>query len=72
MRYESIKDLPTVCHYHLPEDALRLYQQAYNEAWDDAAAQDRDRDRVALQCAWRAVRERFMKDKGRWVPRDQS
>jgi len=69
MRYQSIDDLPMVCHYHLPEAALRVYQKAYNEAWDLAPTPNRDR--VALHSAWRAVREEFVKDSltGRWVQR---
>ena len=69
MRYQSIDELPMVCHYNLPEAALYVYQEAYNEAWERAAASDRDR--VALHSAWRAVREEFVKDPrtGRWVRR---
>jgi cation transport regulator ChaB len=69
MRYESIDDLPIVCHYNLPEAALRVYQHAYNMAWEGAS---NDRDRIALHSAWRAVRERFVKENqtGRWIEKE--
>jgi cation transport regulator ChaB len=69
MRYETLDDLPLVCHYNLPEPALRVYQEAYNTAW--AQTTTPDRDRVALECAWRAVREQFVKERftGAWVRR---
>jgi cation transport regulator ChaB len=71
MRYESIDELPMVCHYNLPEEALRVYRDAYNAAWQTAPSADRDR--YALHSAWRAVRENFVKEKltGRWIGRDR-
>jgi cation transport regulator ChaB len=72
MRYETIEDLPLVCHYNLPEPALRLYQTAYNEAWE--VSHGSDRDRVALHSAWRAVRDEFVRDPltRRWVKRNRA
>jgi cation transport regulator ChaB len=71
MRYRSIRDLPFVCQYNLPEPALHVYRDAYNGAWD-ASAGVADRDAIARRNAWIAVRRTFEKDPvtGRWSRRE--
>src|SRR5512140_1565453 len=70
MRYPTIDDLPMVCQLNLPEAALHVYKDAYNQAWQAAADSDA-RERHALQHAWFAVRERCDKEAltGQWVPK---
>jgi cation transport regulator ChaB len=72
MRYHSIRDLPFVCQYNLPEAALHVYRDAYNAAWDAAAAGAADRDVAARRSAWIAVRRTFEKDPrtDRWNARE--
>jgi cation transport regulator ChaB len=71
MRYPTIRDLPFVCQYNLPEGALHVYRDAYNGTWD-ASAGAVDRDAVARRSAWNAVRRKFQKDPltGRWIAKD--
>jgi cation transport regulator ChaB len=71
MRYPTIRDLPFVCQYNLPEGALHMYRDAYNGTWD-ASAGAVDRDAVARRSAWNAVRRKFQKDPltGRWIAKD--
>ena len=71
MRYRTIRDLPFVCQYNLPEPALHVYRDAYNGAWD-ASAGAADRDAIARRNAWIAVRRTFEKDPltGRWSRRE--
>ena len=71
MRYRSIRDLPFVCQYNLPEPALHVYRDAYNAAWDAATAAA-DREATARRNAWIAVRRTFEKDPvtGRWSRRE--
>jgi cation transport regulator ChaB len=73
MRYPTIRDLPFVCQYNLPEGALHVYRDAYNGTWD-ASAGAVDRDAIARRSAWNAVRRTFEKDPvtGRWMPREHT
>ena len=66
--YKTISDLPFVCQLNLPEPALQVYRDAFNEAWMAAADED-TRFATAQNEAWRVVREQFQRDPrtGRWV-----
>jgi cation transport regulator ChaB len=64
--YKAIDDLPFVCQINLPESALHVYREAFNEEWKRA-----DNFLRAQAHAWSEVRRRFEKDSlsGRWIPR---
>jgi cation transport regulator len=67
--YESINDLPFVCRLNLPEPALQVYREAFNQAWK-GAHDEGSRYRFAQQEAWGEVRRRFERDQdGRWRKR---
>ncbi|HEX9983280.1 MAG TPA: ChaB family protein [Thermoanaerobaculia bacterium] len=67
MFYQSIDDLPFVCQINLPEPALHVYRDAFNEEWTRGASNFHE----AQSHAWLEVRRRFEKDplSGRWIPR---
>ena len=69
--YESIQDLPFVCRLNLPEDAQKIYREAFNRAWRQAAEEEKSRHQLAQRQAWSEVRLRFEREKetGRWKPR---
>ena len=70
--YDTINDLPFVCRLNLPEDAQKIYRDAFNRAWRQATAEEKARHRLAQSQAWNEVRSRFEREKetGRWVPRN--
>jgi cation transport regulator ChaB len=68
--YKTIQDLPFVCQLNLPESALHVYRDAFNEAWSEAA-DDQHRFATAQNQAWAAVRTHFRRDRqsSLWVAR---
>lgn len=68
--YDSLDDLPFVCRLNLPEGALEVYRDSFNQAWHQAAP-GKSRHHVAQTHAWNEVRRYFERDKetGRWVPK---
>ena len=73
MPYERISDLPESVRNNLPEHARRIYQEAFNSAWDeyDEPGERRgneSREEVAHKVAWSAVKQVYHKNKnGKWV-----
>lgn len=65
--YTSIHDLPFVCQLNLPEAALHVYRESFNQAWERAAGSP-ERFATAQNEAWRCVRERFERNRatGNW------
>lgn len=75
MPYDSIEELPENVRKPLPEDAQKIFKEAFNNAWDqyeDPADRKGDvsRETVAIKVAWSAVKNRYRKDQnGNWVKR---
>jgi cation transport regulator len=67
MKYENISDLPGTIRDILPEDAQKLYLDAYNRAWDqydEKTAIGQSRETRAHQQGWLAIRHEFVRDEG--------
>lgn len=66
--YDSIRDLPFVCQFNLPEAAQKVYRTAFNRAWREAG-ESKERFFVAQKAAWAEVRNRFERDQetGVWM-----
>jgi cation transport regulator len=75
MPYETITDLPEQVRDNLPKHAQEIYKEAYNSAWDGYADPserrgDASREETAHRVAWSAVKEKYEKQNGRWVQKD--
>ncbi len=66
MPYETIADLPDSVREHLPENAQKIYKEAFNNAWHEYASRD-DREATAHKVAWSAVKQDYEKSGDRWV-----
>ena len=67
MQYESTSDLPPTIRDVLPEDAQKLYLDAYNRAWreyDEDPVIGQSREALAHQQGWLAIRHEFVQDQG--------
>jgi cation transport regulator len=64
MPYNSISELPKQVRDNLPKHAQEIYKSAYNNAWDES------REETAYKVAWSAVKEKYEKDNGRWVKKE--
>ncbi len=73
MPYQSIAELPDSVRDNLPRHAQKIYQKAFNNAWDEYADPDKRRDdasreEVAHRVAWAAVKQSYHKnEQGHWV-----
>jgi cation transport regulator len=65
MPYRTNANLPASVRAHLPQRAQDLFREVYNHAFDEY---DRDEAR-AFRVAWGAVKRRYKKVDGEWVPR---
>lgn len=73
MPYRSNEDLPPSLQEQLPPHAQDIYRAAFNNAWDRSAESDpARREETAHRIAWAAVKRRYRKSGGRWVPIDPS
>ena len=69
MPYRSNRDLPTSVRGHLPPEAQDIYRAAFNGAWQEYARREPERlEEIAHRVAWAAVKRRFHKADGDWVP----
>ncbi|MDX8482437.1 ChaB family protein [Mesorhizobium sp. VK24D] len=68
MPYASIEDLPPSISEHLPRHAQEIYRAAFNNAWDEYADRGEGREEIAHRVAWAAVKRRYHKTAGAWVP----
>jgi cation transport regulator len=68
MPYNSVDDLPDSVRLHLPEHALEIYRSAFNHAWATYADRGSAREEIAHRVAWAAVKRRYRKADGEWVP----
>lgn len=66
MPYESVSELPQPVRDHLPDEAQRIYQRAFNSAWEEYAGRS-DREATAHRVAWSAVKRQYRKADGQWV-----
>lgn len=67
MPYASNLDLPDSLRHVLPDHAQDIYRAAFNSAWQahDGGAEEATCHRIA----WAAVKKRYVKRGGFWVPR---
>lgn len=66
MPYKSVTELPDTVRAHLPKHAQEIYQQAFNNAWQEYTQRD-DREAVAHKVAWAAVKKQYVKSGDNWV-----
>jgi cation transport regulator len=64
MPYGDNSQLPLSVSGRLPIHAQDIYREAFNHAWVEYG-QD---EVVAARVAWAAVKRRYEKRRGRWVP----
>ncbi len=70
MPYRDNTDLPDAVREHLPAHAQDIFREAFNSAWDEYADRGDEREKVAFQVAWSAVKRSYRKSRdGRWVAR---
>ena len=72
MSYDNLSQLPLSYRENLPLHAQEIYLVAFNNAWSlytDLNAQENgaNREQVAHQVAWAAVKEKFEERDGQWV-----
>jgi cation transport regulator len=66
MPYATNADLPPPLRRILPEHAQDIYRAAFNSAWDEYGGEE-----TAHRVAWAAVKRKYRKANGSWVPREQ-
>ena len=72
MPFRSNDDLPPALRRHLPEHAQDIFRAAFNSAWESYGARDPlHREEIAHRVAWAAVKRRYRKADGDWVPREE-
>lgn len=67
MPYPHNEDLPEALRESLPAHAQDIYRATFNNAWTEYATRA-DREALAHRVAWAAVKRRYRKDGGHWVP----
>lgn len=75
-RYEEIEDLPEHLRNAMPEEALQIYLDTYNNAWDDYEGEqggELGQDAVSHRDAMTAVYQDFEEDQetGDWYPKEE-
>lgn len=68
MPYRVNADLPPAVRSHLPPTAQTTYREAFNNAWTQYA-KDQRQEEIAHRVAWAAVKKRYVKSDGMWVPK---
>jgi cation transport regulator ChaB len=75
MRYENIKDLPTILKEHLPEGAQEIYLETYQWSWDNYEDENNEmsQESVAHRDGMHAVYQDYAQvgKSGKWVRRDE-
>ena len=70
MPYVTNADLPLSLRARLPDHAQDIYRSAFNNAWERYGDSDPDRrEEIAHRVAWSAVKKRYRKVDGTWIPR---
>jgi len=72
MPYDRKSELPDSVRNNLPEHALDIYMEAFNNAWKEYADPDYrrggdTREEVAHKVAWSAVKKKYTKKGNKWV-----
>ena len=67
MPYASIADLPDPVREHLPIHAQEIFRAAFNNAWTEYDAVNREE--IAHRVAWAAVKRKYRKQGDEWVER---
>ncbi len=65
MPYFSDEDLPPAVRAHLPPHARDIYREAFNNAWRHYGGNEE----IARRVAWAAVKRKYVKSDGAWVPK---
>lgn len=69
MPYATNDDLPPSLRHTLPEHAQDIFRSAFNAAWQSYGRSDPGhREEIAHRVAWAAVKRRYRKEGGHWVP----
>jgi cation transport regulator len=69
MPYASNTDLPQAVRRFLPPHAQDIFRGALNAAWDHYGSTDPShREEIAHRVDWSAVKKRYRKVSGEWVP----
>lgn len=68
MPYRTTLNLPPQIRNHLPEHAQEIYLAAFNHAWESHAGDPRQEE-AAHRIAWAAVKRRYEKVGGDWLPK---
>lgn len=69
MPYTTNKDLPPSIKASLPSHAQEIFRAAFNSAWTSYGRTDpAHREEIAHRVAWAAVKRRYRKQQGQWVP----
>ena len=67
MPYATNDDLPDAVRDNLPTHAQDIFRAAFNAAWDEYRDRGDEREKVAFQVAWSAVKSSYVKRGERWV-----
>jgi cation transport regulator len=70
MPYASDEDLPASVRNHLPPHARDMFRSAFNHAWHTYRQSARVEE-IAHRVAWAAVKKRYTKVGGSWLPREE-
>lgn len=70
MPYLTNANLSPALRMRLPDHAQDIYRSAFNNAWDRYGGSDpKRREEIAHSVAWSAVKRKYRKVDGGWVPR---
>jgi cation transport regulator len=70
MPYRTRADLPQPIRHVLAAEAQEIYREAFNGAWRQYRAKDPRYEEIAHRVAWTAVKRRYRKVAGKWLPRE--
>lgn len=76
MPYANIHDLPDTIRKNLPAHAQEIFLEAFNRAWQEYEDINKRRfietlEEAAYRVAWSAVKRKYHKRGGKWVPSDR-
>ena len=67
MPYRTNAELPPSVRNNLPPHAQDIYREAFNHAWQQYQDDPR-REEITHRIAWAAVKKRYWKSGGVWLP----
>jgi cation transport regulator len=71
MPYAANNDLPASVRNHLPPHAQDIFRSAFNHAWQTYGGVASSRvEEIAHRIARAAVKKRYRKVEGAWLPRE--